>query len=88
MRLCLKHFRQQGYNRAFTALQEQTKVQLENSLITDLHQTLVEQGDYEKTETFISDCIKNSMMDGYLRRQDYRHIWRQQQTNSSLQPGN
>lgn len=62
-------------------------MQLENSLITDLHKLLVEQGDYEKTEEFITNCIQTALMDGFLSRQDYRHIWRQQQSNSTDQPG-
>jgi len=41
IKLCLKHFRQQGYMSAFGALQEQTNVQLEHPLISELHKCLV-----------------------------------------------
>lgn len=41
IKLCLKHFRQQGYMKAFGALQEQTNVLLEHPLISELHKYLV-----------------------------------------------
>lgn len=41
IKLCLKHFRQQGYTKAFNALQEQTNVRLEHPLISELHKYLV-----------------------------------------------
>lgn len=53
VKLCLKHFRQQGYESAFGALQSQTHVQLEHNMMTDLHQTLVVNGHFFKAEKFI-----------------------------------
>ncbi|XP_013106897.1 muskelin [Stomoxys calcitrans] len=88
IRLCLKHFRQQGYDTAFKALQDQTNVQLEHSLISELHQCLVVNGDFEKAEKFISDCIDEGLMDDYLNRQDYKHAWRLQHVQGNAQPGN
>ncbi|XP_073845147.1 muskelin 1 [Musca autumnalis] len=88
IRLCLKHFRQQGYDTAFKALQEQTHVQLEHPLISELHQCLVVNGDFDKAEKFISDCIEEGLMDDYLNRQDYKHAWRLQHVQGSAQPGN
>ncbi|XP_037825080.1 muskelin isoform X1 [Lucilia sericata] len=88
IRLCLKHFRQQGYESAFKALQEQTHVRLEHPLITELHQCLVVNGDFDKAEKFISDCVDEGLMDDYLNRQDYKHAWRLQHAQGSKQPGN
>lgn len=88
IRLCLKHFRQQGYENAFKALQEQTSVCLEHSLITELHQCLVVNGEFEKAEKFISDCIEEGLVDDYLNRQDYKHVWRLQHAQGNKQPGN
>lgn len=88
VKLCLKHFRQQGYNAAFNALQEQTQVQLEHTLITDLHNCLVIKGDFENAEKLIIKCVSEGLMDLYLNRQDYKHTWRTQLTQSTTKPGN
>lgn len=60
MRLCLKHFRQQGYDSAFKALQEQTTVSLEDPMMSDLHTALVVQGDFQKAENFIEKSINGN----------------------------
>lgn len=57
MRLCLKHFRQQGYETTFQALQEQTNVGLEHPMMSELHASLVVQGDFQKTENFVEQSI-------------------------------
>lgn len=87
VKLCLKHFRQQGYDAAFKALQEQTQVQLENPLISELHKCLVVKGDFENAEKLITKCVGEGLMDLYLNRQDYKHTWRMQLTQSTTQPG-
>lgn len=74
----MKHFRQQGYDIAYTALQRQTRVHLEHPLVSELYEFLVVKGDYEKSERFIGDCIDEGLMDDYLNRQDYRHAWHEQ----------
>lgn len=88
IRLCLKHFRQQGYDTAFKALQEQTNVSLEYSMMSDLHTALVVNGDFQKTENFIEKCVSDGLMDGYLAGQDYKATWMLQETiNSEKRPG-
>lgn len=57
MRLCLKHFRQQGYDSAFKALQEQTNVSLEDPMMSELHGALVVKGDFQKVEQFVEKTI-------------------------------
>ncbi|XP_034476504.1 muskelin isoform X2 [Drosophila innubila] len=88
IKLCLKHFRQQGYMKAFGALQEQTNVRLEHPLISELHKYLVVQGHFERAELFIADCIEDGLMDEYLHKQDYKHAWHMKYTESELKPGN
>ncbi|KAH8270798.1 hypothetical protein KR018_005078 [Drosophila ironensis] len=88
IKLCLKHFRQQGYASAFEALQEQTNVQLEHPLISELHKYLVVQGDFEKAERFVVECIDEGLMDEYLFKQDYKHSWHLKHTESAVNPGN
>lgn len=53
----MKHFRQQGYDSAFKALQEQTNVILEDPMMSELHSALVVQGDFQKAENFIEKAI-------------------------------
>lgn len=53
VRLCLKHFRQQGYGQAFRALQAETGVQLEDARMTELHEALVRRGDFELCESML-----------------------------------
>lgn len=86
--MCLKHFRQQGYDTAFKALQEQTNVSLEYSMMSDLHTALVVNGDFQKTENFIEKCVSDGLMDGYLAGQDYKATWMLQESiNSEKRPG-
>lgn len=61
VRLCLKHFRQQGYDAAFKALQEQTNVSLEDPKMSELHTALVVQGDFQKAENFIEKSVNGIM---------------------------
>lgn len=68
IRLCLKHFRQQGYDMAFKALQEQTNVTLEFSTMSDLHTALVVHGDFQKTENFIEKCVNGKLCQNLANR--------------------
>lgn len=87
IKLCLKHFRQQGYESAFKALQDETNVRLENQLITDLHHCLVSKGNFNEAETIIEKCVAEGLMDAYLEKQDYKHSWKLQEAKSTDQPG-
>lgn len=50
-------------------------------------------GDFEKAEDFLVDCCKDGLMDSYLEKQDYKHMWIQQQDSDTddsmnvLRPG-
>lgn len=95
IRLCLKHFRQNGYDSAFDVLQQQTNVQLEHPMLTELHGMLVKQGDFNGTEDFIEKCcLEQGLMDKYLHRQEYKATWEMQEerqpqpvTGQPLRPG-
>uniref|UniRef100_A0A336KGX1 CSON006912 protein n=1 Tax=Culicoides sonorensis TaxID=179676 RepID=A0A336KGX1_CULSO len=86
IRLCLKYFRQQGYDRAFNALQEQTNVQLESPIIQELHNNLVIDGNFNETEKQIEYLINNGLMDEYLSCQPYNVTWKSLQTGTN-KPG-
>lgn len=57
VRLCLKHFRQQGYEEAFRALQRETRVSLEHASMAELHETLVRRGDFERAEQMLTRFV-------------------------------
>ena len=59
IRLCLKHFRQHNYTEAFEYLQQKTNIQLEDPMLSELHNTLVRQGDYEQSEEIITKAIQS-----------------------------
>nr|XP_040229116.2 muskelin isoform X1 [Anopheles coluzzii] len=80
VRLFLKHCRQQGYVNSFSALQEETGVKLEDEKMTELHETLVNRGDFKKTEEMLVGFIENGLMDNYLERQEYKPQWSLQLT--------
>lgn len=79
----MKHFRLQGYDTAFKALQDHTNVQLEHSTISELHKILVNNGDFHKTELFIEKCASDGLMDNYLHQHDYKATWELQETSLS-----
>lgn len=61
VRLFMKHCRQQGYVKAFSALQEETGVLLEDEKMTELHEILVNKGDFKKTEEILLDFINSKI---------------------------
>ncbi|XP_052862316.1 muskelin isoform X3 [Anopheles cruzii] len=83
VRLFLKHCRQQGYVRAFGVLQEETGVLLEDDKMTELHEILVNRGDFKKTEEMLMDFIARGLMDDYLERQEYKPHWNLQLTSEN-----
>ncbi|XP_058054981.1 muskelin isoform X4 [Anopheles bellator] len=83
VRLFLKHCRQQGYVRAFGVLQEETGVLLEDDKMTELHEILVNRGDFKKTEEMLMDFITRGLMDDYLERQEYKPLWNLQLTSEN-----
>lgn len=75
VRLCLKHLRQRGYEESFKALEDETTIQLEDPLLTKLHNTLVIDGDFKCSEQLMSDFSKNGFMDQYISNQKYNAKW-------------
>lgn len=69
VRLCLKHFRQQNYTEAFAALQKKTKITLEHPLMTELHNKLVVEGDYEECEVIMEKAIADDLFNDYISRE-------------------
>lgn len=46
-----------NYNEAFEALQRETKVELEDPMLSQLHHVLVELGDYKAAEDFMEHAL-------------------------------
>ncbi|CAG2121490.1 unnamed protein product, partial [Medioppia subpectinata] len=68
--------RQKNCSEAFESLQKRTRIQLEDQLLTRLHQHLVIDGDYDSVEELLEEVCEKRLFDAYIRRQDYRPVWR------------
>ncbi|XP_015762917.1 PREDICTED: muskelin-like [Acropora digitifera] len=75
IRLCLKHFRQQNYTEAFESLQKRTKITLEHPMLSELHDKLVINDDFEGCERVIEEAAKNSIFSQYISQLDYKPKW-------------
>lgn len=75
IRLCLKHFRQRHYMDAFHELSKKTKVSLEHHLLTELHDLLVVNGDYERCESVVRSACEDGLFDQYISQQNYKPVW-------------
>ncbi|KAK3912329.1 Muskelin [Frankliniella fusca] len=75
IRHCLKHFRQMRYTNALEALAKETQVQLEDPHLTKLHEILVEHGDFQGTEDFMSEAVSCGMFNAYIGQQEYIPEW-------------
>uniref|UniRef100_A0A2R5LHF5 Putative muskelin n=2 Tax=Ornithodoros turicata TaxID=34597 RepID=A0A2R5LHF5_9ACAR len=75
IRLCLKHFRQHNYSEAFESLQKRTKVQLEDALLTRLHELMVQQGDFVACEQLLEAAANEGVFNQYLKNEEYKPKW-------------
>lgn len=75
IRLCLKHFRQHNYSEAFESLQKRTKVQLEDALLTRLHDLMVQQGDFSACEQLLETAASEGVFNEYLKNEEYKPKW-------------
>ncbi|XP_070558105.1 muskelin-like [Ptychodera flava] len=75
IRLCLKHFRQHNYSEAFESLQKKTKISLEHPLLTELHNALVLNGDFDKCEEITEKAVNDGLFNHYINQLDYKPKW-------------
>ncbi|KAL4226060.1 Muskelin 1 [Mactra antiquata] len=75
IRLCLKHFRQRQYVEAYEALQKKTRVDLEHPILTELHNQLVTQGNYDACENLITRACEEGLFEQYISDQEYKPKW-------------
>lgn len=75
IRLCLKHFRQHNYTEAFESLQKRTKVQLEDALLTQLHQLLVTDANFVASEELLVTAVEDGCFNNYLKQLHFKIKW-------------
>jgi len=75
IRLCLKHFREKNYTESFDALESQSKVVLEEPMITNLHQALVVKGDFDRVENILENSAKDGLFHEYMNKKNYQAKW-------------
>ncbi|KAF9929588.1 Muskelin 1, intracellular mediator containing kelch motif [Modicella reniformis] len=85
VRLCLKHFRQRKLFDVFEALQERTKIQLEDPLLAELHHEMVIKGNFRRAEELMMEAAERELFDTYIQSCSYKPIWKQLQPNSNHQ---
>ncbi|KAG0178624.1 Muskelin 1, intracellular mediator containing kelch motif [Apophysomyces sp. BC1021] len=76
VRLCLKHFRQLNLTDVFHLLKRQSSVQLEHPLLTQLHQSLVVDGDFLMAENIIREASSCHLFKPYADNAEYSTVWR------------
>ncbi|CAB4006393.1 muskelin isoform X2 [Paramuricea clavata] len=75
IRLCLKHLRQRNCTEAFDSLKKKTKVELEHSILTQLHEQLVVHSNFDMSERIIENAAQDGLFSDYISTQDYKAKW-------------
>ncbi|KAI8900611.1 Muskelin N-terminus-domain-containing protein [Globomyces pollinis-pini] len=75
IRLCLKHFRKRNLLDSFQALQKQTNLTLEHPLLSQLHQNLVINGNFDYAETLMQQALNDNLFDDYISDLSYKPVW-------------
>eukprot|EP01137_Pigoraptor_chileana_P006051 Opistho-2@49948 len=75
IRLCLKHFRQRNYLDTFETLQKRTKICLEHPSLTELHERLVINGDFEHCERILTSAAKEGLFSEHIADCKYTPLW-------------
>jgi hypothetical protein len=83
VRLALKHFRQRNLFDLFNQLSSQTRVLLEDPLLSNLF-SLLNVGDFDQAEAQMSLAAENSLFAEYISDCMYKPFWKK--INSSIAP--
>ncbi|KAJ3206086.1 Muskelin 1, intracellular mediator containing kelch motif, partial [Clydaea vesicula] len=76
IRLCLKHFRQRNLLEAFTTLNRNANIPLEDPILTDLHQHLAMNGDFSSSENILVQACSNGLFEEYITSYTYNPLWK------------
>ncbi|XP_066584109.1 muskelin [Prorops nasuta] len=82
IRLCMKHFRKLEQHEIVDTLKSVTGVPLEDPQLSVLYELLVEKGDHQQTEDFITNAVVSGLLNDYINAQSYKTRWTKLQTNS------
>lgn len=66
-----------GLQECFNVLQRSVDIQLEHPVITELYDTIVNKGNYEKAEYLVQHAIGNGFAEEFLCSQPYIPVWSQ-----------
>ncbi|KAF7321897.1 Muskelin-N domain-containing protein [Mycena kentingensis (nom. inval.)] len=77
MRYVLKHLRQRRFLTPYNAILSRCGLQVEDPLITELHQSVVVDGDWTKTEEIIARIAQTDLFDEYRNSNQCNAIWKQ-----------
>ncbi|OAD75654.1 hypothetical protein PHYBLDRAFT_143898 [Phycomyces blakesleeanus NRRL 1555(-)] len=76
IRLCLKHLRQRNLMDVFHVLKSRTNVELEHPLLSELHQYLVQDGNFEAAEQILIQANSSNIFELFSTHADYRPTWK------------
>lgn len=62
----MKHFRTHNYMEALRALESDTNVSLEDSQLTEFHNILVVNADYDGAEKFLENSIRSKFLNMFM----------------------
>ncbi|KAI8384170.1 Muskelin N-terminus-domain-containing protein [Blakeslea trispora] len=78
VRLCLKYFRQRNMMDAFSLLKHKTGIELEHPLLSQLHQYIVMDANFEAAEQVLQRAhYELNMYNAYSENATYQPVWRQ-----------
>ena len=76
IRLCMKHFRQRNYMDCFQLLKDRTRLELEDPLLTEIHNLLVANVDFDAAEQLLIKAASRRLFDDHIANCAYKPIWR------------
>lgn len=77
MQHILKHLRQRRLLTPFNSILTQSSVRLEHPLITELYESVVLTGNWDKAENVLHDMSAAGLFDQCLKSSDPRAVWRE-----------
>ncbi|KAJ3783538.1 Muskelin N-terminus-domain-containing protein [Lentinula aff. detonsa] len=77
MQHILKHLRQRRLLTPYNSILTQSGIRLEHPLVTQLYESIVLTGDWDKAETILHDISVAGLYDQYLKSSHPRAVWRE-----------
>ena len=69
--------RQRNYLDLFQTVQNETSIQLEHPILTQFHQELVLNGNFDKAEEILTTSFQNEYFAEYLSTLKYKPVWKE-----------